>query len=108
MTKKTVVLDIGQEIEMLTGPKPIIEGEGGPRPMTVGDLILQRIPGAASTNTDHTTRLWNIGLDMDKAHDTFTMTELDFELLKKSILAGEMQVWARHALDRLFKDAKRE
>lgn len=108
MAKKMMKLEIGLEIEMLSGPAPTIEGEDGLRAMTVRDVILQRIPMAASRNTDHATRLWNIGLEMDKAQDTLVLTELDFELLKNSILSGEIQVWARVNLDRMFKDAKEE
>jgi len=102
MTKKMVELNIGQEIEMLRGPIPTVNG----RLMTVGDLILQRIPIAASGNRDQAVRLWNIGLEMDKAKGTFTLSELDLELLKKSVLSGDMQVWAQVNLDRAFKDAK--
>lgn len=102
--KKTVTLNIGREIEMLTGPMLTAEG----KVMTVRDLLLQRIPIGAGRDTNHTMRLWNIGLEMDKAKTTFTMTELDFELLKKSIFESELQVWAQRALDRVFNEAKRE
>ena len=107
MSKKTLQLNIGREITMLSGPVPTVMGEKGPQPMTVGDLILQRIPIAASGTTDQAVRLWNIGLEMDKARGTFELSELDFELLKKSVLSGDMQVWAKVNLDRVFKDAKR-
>lgn len=107
--KKTVTLNVGREIEMLGLPVPTVEGEDGkPRPMTVGDLMLRRIPGAASRDNDHATRLWDIGSEMDKAGATFTMTEVDSELLRKAICKGEIETWARIALIRVFKEAKRE
>ena len=106
MTKKKVTLNIGQEIEMLNEPTPLVKGDDGPRSMTVGDVIIQRIPIAASRDTDHAERLWDMGHEIHKAGDMITLSELDFELLKNSILAGEMQVWARVNLSRAFKAAK--
>ena len=106
MDKKTVTLNIGREVEMIGMPTPtLIEGDSK-RPMTVRDIVLQRIPGAASRDNDHATRLWNIGLEMDKAKKTFTLSEPDFKLLKESVLAGEMVTWVRFNINRAFVNAK--
>jgi hypothetical protein len=106
--KKKVTLEIGREVEMLGRPMPYVEGDDGPRPMQIRDVILQRIPIAASRNDNQAVRLWNIGMEMDKAGNVFALSELDFELLKTAVLGGEIQVWARVNLDRAFKDAEKE
>jgi len=106
MTEKKVVLNIGQEIEMLTGPAPQVPGEKGLRAMVVKDVLLQRIPIAASRDNDQAVRLWDIGIRISNAGDIIELSALDFELLKSAVLTGEIQTWARFNLNRAFKDAK--
>jgi len=99
----TVRLAIGKEIEMLSGPPPTVEGL---RAMQVRDLIIARIPTAAAKDKDRAVRLWNIGLAIDKEDgDTFEMSKPDCELLRDSIVTGQMEVWARVNLDKAFDEA---
>ena len=107
-TKKKVTLEIGREIKMLTGPVPQVPGEDGPRAMIIKDILLQRIPIAASKDNDQAVRLWDIGIRLNAAKETIDLTELDFEMLKNAVMAGEVQTWARVNLAQVFKDAKAE
>ena len=106
MAKKKVSLDIGREIKLLNGPMPQVLGEDGVRNMQIKDVLLQRIPIAASRDNDSAVRLWDIGIRVNEGKDTIELSALDFELLKNSVLAGEVQTWARVNLNNAFNDAK--
>jgi len=107
MAKKKVTLNLAREIQMLSGPTPQVPGEDGPRAMILKDILLQRIPIAASRDNDQAVRLWDIGLRINEGKDTIELSELDFKLLKDAVLAGEIQVWARFNLNEAFKDAEK-
>jgi len=108
MAKKKVTLDLAREIQMLNEPTPQVPGEDGPRNMNIRDVILQRIPIAASRDNDQAMRLWDVGFRINEGKDAIELSELDFEMLKNAVLAGEIQTWARVNLYQAFKDAKKE
>ena len=99
MKKRT--LNIGSQIEVLRGTiTPTIEG----KPMTIGDLIVQAIPMLSSR--DNYMRLWNIGLEIDRAmsegKDTYEISELDCKMLKAALLSREQPVWMKVNINRVF------
>ena len=99
MKKKT--LNIGQQIEVLRGTVvPTIAG----KPMTTGDLVVQSIPMLSSR--ENYMRLWNIGLEIDRAmsegKDTYEISELDSEMLKAALFSREQPVWMKVNLNRVF------
>lgn len=106
MPNKKVLLEIGREVQLLNGPMPQVPGEDGVRNMQIKDILLQRIPIAASRDNDQAVRLWDIGIRVNEGKDILELSALDFELLKNSVLAGEIQVWARFNLNEAFTDAK--
>ena len=99
MKKRT--LHLGHQIEVLRGTiTPTI----GDKPMTIGDLVVQSIPMLSSR--ENYMRLWNIGLEVDRAmgegKDTHEVSELDFEMLRTSLLSREQPVWMKVNLERVF------
>jgi len=94
-------LHIGQPIEWLGGAAPWGDT------LTIGKMIVQLIPGAASTSTDNAVRLWRIGMEIDKATDEFyDLSELDFKMLENCVKGGERPVWVQVNLGRAFDEAK--
>lgn len=99
MKKQT--LNIGSQIEVLRGTiLPTI----GDKPMTTGDLVVQAIPMLSSR--ENYMRLWNIGLEIDRAmsegKDIYELSELDCEMLKAALLSREQPVWMKVNLNRVF------
>jgi len=100
MKKRT--LNIGAQIEVLRGTiTPTIAD----KPMTIGDLVVQSIPTLSSR--DNYMRLWNIGLEIDRAmsegKDTHEIPELDYEMLKAALLSREQPVWMKVNLGKVFE-----
>jgi hypothetical protein len=103
--EKPYRLHIGSPIEWLGADPPPWVGTS----FTVGKMIVQLIPGAASTSTDHAVRLWRIGMEMDAATSEYLdLSELDFKLLENVLKAGERPVWVQVNLGRVFDEAKAE
>jgi hypothetical protein len=103
MKKKT--LNIGQQIEVLKGTVlPTI----GDKPMTIGDLVVQSVPMLSSR--DNYMRLWNIGLEVDRAmsegKETHEVSEFDFEMLKTALMGREQPVWMKVNLERVFAEGE--
>jgi len=99
MKKRT--LELGRHIEVLRGMEPpMIDG----RPMTIGELLLRRIPVIA-TNNENAVRLWRIAMEIDKAGDqAIELEELDYKLLKASVLRGDLPVWMVANLQGAFEE----
>ena len=101
MKKRT--LNIGQQIEVMKGTAvPILDG----KPMTIGDLVLQAIP-MLSARENHM-RLWNIGLEIDRAmsegKETHELSELDCKMLKAALMSRDQPVWTKVNLERVFAE----
>ena len=100
MKKRT--LHLNQQVEVLRGTSvPTIED----KPMTIGDLVVQSIPMLSSR--ENYMRLWNIGLELDRAmgegKDTYEISELDCEMLKSALLSRDQPVWMKVNLERVFE-----
>ena len=98
---KKRMLNIGAQVEVLRGTiVPTIEDN----PMTIGDLVVQAIPMLSSR--ENYMRLWNIGLEIDRAisegKDTYEISELDCEMLKAALFSREQPVWMKVNLNRVF------
>ena len=101
MKKQT--LHLGHQVEVLRGTTvPSIAG----KPMTIGDLVVQSIPMLSSR--ENYMRLWNIGLEIDRAmsegKDTHEISDLDCEMLKAALLSREQPVWMKVNLTRVFEE----
>ena len=101
MKKRT--LNIGAQIEVLRGTLPPTIGD---KPMTTGDLVVQAIPMLSSR--ENYMRLWNIGLEIDRAisegKDTHEISDLDCEMLKAALMSREQPVWMNVNLERVFAE----
>jgi len=99
MKKRT--LNLGHQIEVLRGT---IVPTLGDKPMTIGDLVVQSIPMLSAR--DNYMRLWNIGLEIDRAmsegKETYEISDLDCEMLKKALLSRDQPVWMKVNLERVF------
>lgn len=103
MKKRT--LNIGRQIEVFRGiASPTIDGE----PMTIGDLLIQQIPLLSARETYM--RMWNIGLEIDRAmsegKNTHEVTELDFKMLKDAVMSRDQPVWMKVNLERVFTEGE--
>jgi hypothetical protein len=101
---KVYELEIGKPIEMLGVPAPMT----GDRTMTMGELIVQMVPGLASRETDKAVRLWRIAMSIDASKEKFIfIADLDFKLLRNVLLSDERPIWVKWNLDRAFEDAEK-
>ena len=97
-------LEIGKAIEMLGAPPPMV----GDRPMTIGDIIVQMVPGLASRETDKAVRLWRIATGIDASKERYIILgDLDFKLLETVLLSDERPVWVKVNLQLCFDEAKK-
>ena len=96
-------LEIRKPVQMLGAETPMV----GDRAMTVGDMIVQMIPGLAASDNDKAVRIWRIGMAIDAGKDEFLpISELDFKLLKTLLSSGERPVWVKANLVAVFEDAE--
>ncbi|MFA5054466.1 MAG: hypothetical protein WC565_10425 [Parcubacteria group bacterium] len=101
---KVYELEIGKSIEMLGVPAPMT----GDRTMTVGDLIVQMVPGLASRETDKAVRLWRIAMSIDASKERFiAVADLDFKLLENIMMGDERPIWVKVNLSLCFDEAKK-
>jgi len=100
-------LRLATEIEMLGADPPLINGADGPRPMTIGDLIVQIIPSCSERDDANAIRLWNIGSDIDKSDKKdLELSKLDFDMLRNALKAGDRPLWVKVNLKNAFDEAK--
>jgi|GEM_PF-2803589 len=99
--EKTYKLGIGRPIEMLGPDKEGVKG------LTIGQVIVQMIPGLAQQDNERAIRIWRIGMTIDAGKDEFLeLSEIDFKMLKTLLLSDQRPIWVKANLMAAFQDAE--
>ena len=62
------------------------------------------------SSRDNYMRLWNIGLEVDRAmsegSDSYELSDLDFQMLRTALMSREQPVWMKVSLEKVFSEGE--